>query len=127
VFVVVLGLLALSIALFQQGIIASLLLAYTVFVGGVALPTLASFWKDRLGVGPTGAFWAVALGGVTALAGEARGGALLRSMIGEGGAGVLETVLGPRFGSVLPLVVSGVVLLGVGRIRLREGGADSTG
>ena len=112
-FVVVIGFLAWCIATFQQGIIASLLLAYTVFVGGVALPTLASFWRDRLGITATGALWAVVLGGSTAMLGEVRGGVLLRTLIGEGGTGVLEAVFGPEYGSILPLVVSAFSLFGV--------------
>jgi SSS family solute:Na+ symporter len=112
-FVVALGFLAWGIATFQQGIIASLLLAYTVFVGGVALPTLASFWRDRLGVTTTGALWAVVLGGLTALLGELRGGVLLEGLAGEGGVGVLEAVLGAQYGSILPLVVSACALFGI--------------
>jgi len=112
-FVVVLGVLAWSIATFERGIIDSLLLAYTVFIGGVALPTLASFWRDRLRITAPGAFWAVVLGGATALLGKVRGGVLLQGLIGEGGTGALETVLGPEYGSILPLIVSALVLLGV--------------
>ncbi len=115
-FVVALGLLAWGIATFQQGIIASLLLAYTVFVGGIALPTLASFWRDRLGVTTTGALWAVVLGGFTALLGEVRGGVLLQALVGEGGAGVLEALFGPQYGSILPLVVSACALFGISRV-----------
>ncbi|MCJ7630324.1 MAG: hypothetical protein MUO50_18270, partial [Longimicrobiales bacterium] len=120
VFVVVLGCLAWGIATFQQGIIASLLLAYTVFVGGVALPTLASFWRDRLRVTATGAFWAVLLGGSTALLGELREGVFLLALIGEGGGRVLETLLGPQYGSILPLVVSALSLLGISWVRPRK-------
>jgi len=116
VFVVVLGVIALGIATFQQGIISSLLLAYTVFVGGVAVPTLASFWKDRLGVTRAGALGAVVLGGSTALMGEIRDGAILRTLMGENGTGVLEEVLGPGYASLLPLVVSVVALFGISRL-----------
>ncbi len=114
--VLLLGAVAWGIATFQQGIIASLLLAYTVFVGGVALPTLASFWREQLGVTPGGAFWAVALGGGTALVSEVGDGFLLRFLVGEKGVGVLEMMLGPEFGALLPLVVSLIVLLGQGRV-----------
>jgi SSS family solute:Na+ symporter len=112
-FVVVLGGVAWGLASFQQGIISSLLLAYTVFVGGVALPTLGSFWKDRLGLTSTGALWAVVLGGATAVLGEFREGALLMKVTGEGGSKLLASALGPEYGSILPLVVSGLALLGV--------------
>lgn len=115
-FVVLLGSLAWGIASFQQGIISSLLLAYTVFVGGVALPTLASFWRERLGITTQGAFWAVVLGGSTAVLGEIRGGAVLGGLLGDGGVGILERVLGQEYGSILPLVVSGCTLLGVSRL-----------
>jgi SSS family solute:Na+ symporter len=115
VFVVVVGVVAWGIAAFEQGIIASLLLAYTVFVGGVALPTLGSFWRDRLGISPTGALWAVIVGGVFGVLGEVRNGELLRRMVGEGGIGILETTLGPEYGSLLPLILSALLLLLVGR------------
>lgn len=117
--VVALGLVAWVVASFQQGIIDSLLLAYTVFVGGVALPTLASFWKGRLGITPQGAFWAVVLGGTMALFGEVREGAVLEVVLGRGGISLLRGLLGPEFGSILPLAVSVIVLLGVSRLRKR--------
>jgi SSS family solute:Na+ symporter len=123
-FVVVLGAMAWGIATFQQGIIASLLLAYTVFVGGVALPTLASFWRERLGVTARSAFWAIALGGATALAFEVGNGAVARFIVGGRGVVALEAVLGPEYGAILPLVVSVAVLLGVGRILPAPGGSS---
>ena len=110
IFVVVLGVGAWGIAAFQQGIISSLLLAFTVFVGGVSLPTLASFWKDRLGVNATGALWAVVVGGGMAVLGEFQEGALLRRVLGEGGTGFLETALGREYGSILPVLLSALVL-----------------
>ena len=116
VFVVVLGVAAWGVAAFQQGIISSLLLAFTVFVGGVALPTLASFWRDRLGVNASGAFWAVVVGGAVAIIGESREGAFLRAVMGESGTGVLETFLGPEYGSILPVFLSAITLFGVSRI-----------
>lgn len=104
VFVVLVGAVAWGIAAFQQGIIASLLLAYTVFVGGVVLPTLASFWRERLGVTPTGALWAVGLGGGLAVLGAvARGG-----------------ILGPGYASLLPIGVSGLALVGGSRLGSRR-------
>ena len=116
VFVVVLGVAAWGIAAFQQGIISSLVLAFTVFVGGVALPTLASFWRDRLGVNGSGAFWAVVVGGAVAVIGESREGGFLRAVMGESGTGVLETILGPEYGSILPVLLSAITLFGVSRI-----------
>ncbi len=116
VFVVLVGGVAWALATFQQGIITSLLLAYTVFVGGVALPTLASFWKERLGVTSRGAFWAVVVGGAMAVLGELRQGALLVSLLGERGGRVLESLLGPAHASILPLVLSALVLIAVSRL-----------
>ena len=115
--VVVLGVLAWGIAAFQEGIIASLLLAYTVFVGGIALPTLASFWRDRLGVTSGGAFWAVVLGGSTAVLGGVRDGELMTGVIGRGGTEFLTSIFGPGYGSILPLVVSAISLLLIRRER----------
>ena len=52
---VIVGILAWLIAGFQQGIIDALLLGYTIYVGGVVVPTVASFFRKQLGVTPTGA------------------------------------------------------------------------
>jgi len=120
VFVVGLGVVAWGIASFQQGIISSLLLAYTVFVGGIALPTLASFWKERLGVTATGAFWSVLLGGSLAFLGGFRGGVILEGMLGARGSEWLEAVLGPEFRAILPLAVSALVLFGVSALSKGE-------
>ena len=116
VFVVFLGVVAWGVAAFQEGIISSLLLAFTVFVGGVAIPTLASFWKDRLGVNASGAFWAVVVGGGAAVFGEAREGALFQAVMGDRGTGALETVLGPEYGSIFPVLLSAITLFGLSRI-----------
>ncbi len=108
--VVVVGALAWAVAAFQEGIIASLLLAYTVFVGGVALPTLASFWRERLGVSSAAALAAVVVGGLTAVAGEVRDGAMLTWIVGGDGVRCLQRFLGPEYGSILPVVLSAAVL-----------------
>jgi len=113
---ILVGATAWAIAATRQEIIASLLMAYTIFAGGVALPTLASFWRERLGVTPTGALSAVLLGGSAALLGELREGAPLEALLGEGGTAFLGTLLGPRFGSILPVILSLVPLLGVSRL-----------
>ena len=118
--VVVVGAVAWSISAFHQGIIASLLLAYTVFVGGVVLPTLASFWRERLGVTSSGALWAVVLGGGCAVLGSLGGGRVLAGVLGEGGTAVLERALGPGWASLLPLVVSALALLGMSRLGSRS-------
>ncbi len=120
VLVMVVGAVAWSISAFHQGIIASLLLAYTVFVGGVVLPTLASFWRERLRVTEAGALWAVALGGGCAVLGGLGGGNVLAGVLGEGGTALLEGILGPGWASLLPLLVSAVALLGISRLGSRS-------
>ncbi|MBT8397575.1 MAG: sodium:solute symporter family protein [Gemmatimonadetes bacterium] len=128
VLVVALGGLAWGIAAFQEGIISSLLVAYAVFVGGVALPTLASFWRDRLGVSPAGAFWAVVLGGSTAILGEVRGGSLVQSLIGSRAFGFLQRTLGPEHAAILPLIISALTLFLVSRmfpVRTEDARTDS--
>ncbi len=107
------GVCAWLIAWFQQGIIASLLLGYTVFVGGVVFPTLASFWKGRLPVTSTGAMWAVVVGGCVAVLGAVHQGALLRALLGESGDSLLTHSLGREYRSILPIVLSVIVMLAV--------------
>ena len=85
------------------------LLAYTVFVGGVVVPTLAGFWKERLGVTPSAALWSMLVGGGTALLGEIHGGVALRTVLGPIG-GFVSKALGPEYGSILPVVLSGLTL-----------------
>jgi SSS family solute:Na+ symporter len=114
-FVVILGAVGWAIAAFQQEIIASLLLAYTVFVGGVVLPTLAAFWKERLGVTSPAALWAVLVGGSVAFLGELQDGILFRFVLGDRGTVTLASVLGPEYGRIFPLVLSVLVLLVVSR------------
>jgi SSS family solute:Na+ symporter len=121
-FVVILGVAAWGIASFREGIISSLLLAFSVFVGGVALPTLASFWKAPLGVTPAGALWAVVVGGGAALLGAVGEGTLWSTILGEGGRRLLERGLGPEYGSVFPVILSGLVLLVVSRVGKARGG-----
>jgi SSS family solute:Na+ symporter len=85
---VLIGSLALLSALRLPEIIASLLAAYTVFAGGLIVPTLAGFWRERLRLTPEGALAALLGGGGTALLfgeswpllGMAVSGALLFSM-----------------------------------------------
>lgn len=66
--VVIIGALALLVAIKLGGIINSLLLAYTVFTSGVVLPVIAGFYKDKLKVNSIGAITAIIAGGGTALA-----------------------------------------------------------
>ncbi len=65
--VLAIGGLALAVALQLQGVINSLLLAYTVFTSGVVLPVVAGFFKDKLKVNSIGAVAAILGGGGTAL------------------------------------------------------------
>jgi SSS family solute:Na+ symporter len=111
--VVALGAMAWALASFQEGIIDALLLAYTVFVGGVAIPTLASFWRGRLGITSRGAFWAVVVGGATALLGQLGSGPPLGAVVGEKGVALLRWTLGPEYSAILPLVLSTAVLFGI--------------
>jgi SSS family solute:Na+ symporter len=64
---VVMGIAALLLALAVQGVISALLFAYTVYTGGVILPVLLGFFKDRLRLTPRGALAAIIGGGTAAL------------------------------------------------------------
>ncbi len=64
---VLIGSLALLSALRHPEIIASLLSAYTVFAGGLIVPLLAGFWRERLRLTSEGALAALLGGGGTAL------------------------------------------------------------
>jgi SSS family solute:Na+ symporter len=123
-FVLALGVVAWAIAASQGGIIPSLLLAYTVFVGGVALPTLASFWRHRLRIGPATAMWAVLLGGGVAMLAEMREGAALRLIVGQNGIDWLSRVLGSEHGSLLPVLLSLLVLMFGGLVTGEGSGSD---
>jgi Na+/pantothenate symporter len=65
--VVVLGVIALLIALAFKGIITTLTFAYTVFTCGVIVPVIAGFYRERLKVTPNAALAAVIGGGLTAI------------------------------------------------------------
>ena len=109
--VLIVGGAAWLIASQKQGIIASLLLGYSVFVGGVVFPTLATFVKQHVRITPTGAFWAIMLGGSSAILGKINGGDPIRAVLmGEGNA-FLELLLGPKYLSLLPVVLCVAVLL----------------
>lgn len=66
--IVLLGLASLVLALALGGIISALLFAYTIYTGGIILPVLAGFYRDRLKVTSAGALAAIIGGGGTALA-----------------------------------------------------------
>ena len=65
--IVILGLLALAVALQLKGIITSLMYAYTIFTAGIIPIVIAGFWKENLKVTNTGALTAIIVGGASAL------------------------------------------------------------
>ncbi|MFC2032644.1 sodium:solute symporter, partial [Chloroflexota bacterium] len=65
--IVILGLASFALALVLKGVISALLFAYTVYTGGLILPVIAGFYKDRLGVTSLGALVATIGGGSVAL------------------------------------------------------------
>lgn len=100
-----------AIAGFERGIISALLLGYTVFVGGVVFPTLASFLRGRARVAPRVAMAAVIVGGTTAVTGAIRDGAVLKAVLGQGGDGLMAGALGPRYPAILPVLLSLAILV----------------
>jgi SSS family solute:Na+ symporter len=92
----VVGVAAWLVASMQQGIISSLLLGYTVFVGGVVLPTLASFYRDRMKITSSGALWAILIGGGAAILGKIHGGTLMKGLLTSWGVDLLSRLLGPQ-------------------------------
>ena len=65
--VVVIGTGSMLTALKLQSIIAALLLGYTVYSGGVAMPVLFGFYARRLRLNATGAMCSIITGGLTGL------------------------------------------------------------
>jgi len=61
------GLSALILALTLKGVINTLLFAYTIYTGGLILPVIVGFYKNRLKVTPLAALVAITGGGATAL------------------------------------------------------------
>ena len=61
------GAASLLLALYLQNIVDTILFAYTVYTGGVIIPVLAGFCRERLKVTPAGAIAAIIGGGVAAL------------------------------------------------------------
>jgi SSS family solute:Na+ symporter len=70
---IVLGLLALGLAMVLKGVISSLLFAYTIFTCGLVIPVIAGFYKDKLKVTAQGALAALIGGGVIGLLGKIPG------------------------------------------------------
>jgi Na+/proline symporter len=71
--IIILGLLALGLAMILKGVISSLLFAYTIFTCGLVVPVIAGFYKEKLKVTPRGALAALIGGGVTGLMGKIPG------------------------------------------------------
>jgi len=71
--ILVLGLMALGLAIALKRVISSLLFAYTIFTCGLVIPVIAGFYKERLKVTPQGALVALIGGGVTGLLGKIPG------------------------------------------------------
>jgi SSS family solute:Na+ symporter len=65
--VAIIGFFSIFIALQAEGIISSLLLAYTVYSGGLIIPVLFGFYSRRLALHPLGAIASVVVGGFLAL------------------------------------------------------------
>ncbi|MEE4353472.1 MAG: hypothetical protein V2J25_11445 [Desulfatiglans sp.] len=72
-FVVMIGIVSLVVALHLKGVIASLLLGYTVYTSGLVLPILLGFYRKRLHLTTGGAISAVVVGGGVALVGKLLG------------------------------------------------------
>jgi SSS family solute:Na+ symporter len=62
--IIILGLLALGLALILKGVISSLLFAYTIFTCGLVVPIIAGFYREKLKLTPQGALAALIGGGV---------------------------------------------------------------
>ncbi len=71
--IVLLGLVALGLALALKGVISSLLFAYTIFTCGLVVPVIAGFYKDKLRLTWQGALVALIGGGIVGLLGEIPG------------------------------------------------------
>ncbi|MDD1751003.1 MAG: sodium:solute symporter family protein [Methanothrix sp.] len=65
--VLIIGSLALALAVSMPGIIKTLLIAYAVFTSGLLLPVIAGFYRYRLGLTPSGALAALVGGGAAAI------------------------------------------------------------
>lgn len=65
-FVLIIGVSALVLAISLPSIIKTLLIAYTIFTSGLLLPVVAGFYRERLGLTPSGALAGLVGGGVTA-------------------------------------------------------------
>jgi SSS family solute:Na+ symporter len=102
--IIILGLLALGLAMILKGVISSLLFAYTIFTCGLVVPVIAGFYKEKLKVTPQGALAALIGGGIIGLMGKLPG---------------LDIPLKGDFG-LIGFAVSAVLLFGVSVIDLKR-------
>jgi SSS family solute:Na+ symporter len=65
--ILIIGLLALGLALYLNDIINTLKLAYTIFTAGLTFPIIFGFYKDKTKISSTGALISLILGGSTSL------------------------------------------------------------
>ena len=65
--IVILGVLALALALVLKGVITALLFAYTIYSAGLILPVIAGFYREKLKVTSSGALAAIIGGGSVAI------------------------------------------------------------
>jgi SSS family solute:Na+ symporter len=92
--IIILGLLALGLAMILKGVISSLLFAYTIFTCGLVVPVIAGFYKERLKITPQGALVALIGGGSIGLLGKIPGSDIpLKGDLGLIGFGVSAILL----------------------------------
>ena len=68
--IVILGFLALGLAMILKGVISSLLFTYTIFTCGLVVPIIAGFYREKLKVTSRGALAALIGGGLIGLMGK---------------------------------------------------------
>jgi SSS family solute:Na+ symporter len=108
--IIILGLLALGLAMTLKGVISSLLFAYTIFTCGLVVPVIAGFYKEKLKVTPQGALAALIGGGVVGLMGKIPG---------------LDVPLKGDFG-LIGFAVSAVLLFGVSYLDIKRSSIRGT-
>jgi SSS family solute:Na+ symporter len=108
--IIILGLLALGLAMTLKGVISSLLFAYTIFTCGLVVPVIAGFYKEKLKVTSQGALAALIGGGVIGLLGKIPG---------------LDIPLKGDLG-LIGFAVSAVLLFGVSFLRLKRSSLRGT-
>jgi SSS family solute:Na+ symporter len=107
----VLGFIALGLAIALEGVIASLLFAYTIFTCGLVVPVIAGFYKEKLKVTPQGALAALIGGGIIGLLGKIP---------------VLDIPLKGDLG-LIGFAISAVLLFGVSFVAKKKGSRVAVG